>query len=216
MKIVAVQQVIFTMSTEKIMNYLAHAYLSFNDPGILAGNMISDFVKGKKQFEYALRVQKGILLHRSIDTFTDMHDATRELKSYFSPHYRLYAGAFVDIVYDYFLANDSMEFETGDALRKFASNTYSSLEKELDLLPLLFQSMFPFMKEQNWLYNYRYKTFIQRSFRGLVQRAAYLSESEVAFEIFDKHSQQMCSSYDKFIPELKNFAIHKLQELLNA
>ena len=31
------------------MNYLAHAYLSFGDPDILAGNMISDFVKGKKK-----------------------------------------------------------------------------------------------------------------------------------------------------------------------
>ena len=31
------------------MNYLAHAYLSFNDPEILVGNMISDFVKGKKK-----------------------------------------------------------------------------------------------------------------------------------------------------------------------
>jgi acyl carrier protein phosphodiesterase len=30
------------------MNYLAHAYLSFGEPDILAGNMISDFVKGKK------------------------------------------------------------------------------------------------------------------------------------------------------------------------
>ncbi len=34
------------------MNYLAHAYLSFGDPDILAGNMISDFVKGKKKFDY--------------------------------------------------------------------------------------------------------------------------------------------------------------------
>jgi hypothetical protein len=29
------------------MNYLAHAYLSFNEPDILVGNLISDFVKGK-------------------------------------------------------------------------------------------------------------------------------------------------------------------------
>jgi hypothetical protein len=27
------------------MNYLAHAWLSFNDDAILTGNMISDFVK---------------------------------------------------------------------------------------------------------------------------------------------------------------------------
>lgn len=30
------------------MNYLAHAFLSFNHQPILTGNMISDFVKGKQ------------------------------------------------------------------------------------------------------------------------------------------------------------------------
>ncbi|MFY7899136.1 MAG: ACP phosphodiesterase, partial [Chitinophagaceae bacterium] len=32
------------------MNFLAHAYLSFQQPSLLIGNMISDFVKGKKQY----------------------------------------------------------------------------------------------------------------------------------------------------------------------
>jgi acyl carrier protein phosphodiesterase len=40
------------------MNYLAHAYLSFNEPGILTGNMISDFVKGKRKYDYSEIIQK--------------------------------------------------------------------------------------------------------------------------------------------------------------
>ena len=43
------------------MNYLAHAYLSFKEPDILVGNLISDFVKGKKKFNYSLPIQKGIV-----------------------------------------------------------------------------------------------------------------------------------------------------------
>ena len=62
------------------MNYLAHAYLSFNEPEILVGNMISDFVKGKKKFDYSPGVQKGIALHRAIDNFTDYHTATKAAK----------------------------------------------------------------------------------------------------------------------------------------
>ena len=46
------------------MNYLAHAYLSFDDAEILTGNIISDFVKGKKKFDYPSRIQAGIKLHR--------------------------------------------------------------------------------------------------------------------------------------------------------
>ena len=42
------------------MNYLAHACLSFGKPDILLGNMINDFIKGKKQFDYPAAIQKGI------------------------------------------------------------------------------------------------------------------------------------------------------------
>ena len=67
------------------MNYLAHAYLSFNEPGLLVGNMISDFVKGKKKFDYPAGIRKGIALHRAIDTFTDDHEATKLAKNVFHP-----------------------------------------------------------------------------------------------------------------------------------
>ena len=95
------------------MNYLAHAYLSFGDPDILAGNMISDFVKGKKKFDYPERIQMGITLHRKIDEYTDTHPATRQAKQFLKTSAGLYAGSFVDIIYDHFLANDSYEFEEG-------------------------------------------------------------------------------------------------------
>ena len=109
------------------MNYLAHAYLSFGDPDILAGNMISDFVKGKKKFEYSDRIQMGITLHRKIDEYTDSHPATRQAKEFLKKTAGPYAGAFVDIVYDHFLANDPYEFEEG-ALADFAQYTYLQLE----------------------------------------------------------------------------------------
>ena len=65
------------------MNYLAHAYLSFNNPEILTGNMISDFIKGNKKLNYISGIQKGIMLHRAIDEFTDNHPATKLAKEFF-------------------------------------------------------------------------------------------------------------------------------------
>lgn len=196
------------------MNYLAHACLSFQHPDILEGNMISDFVKGKKQFDYSPGIHNGIVLHRAIDNFTDMHAATKELKEYFRADYRLYAAPLVDIVYDYFLANDSREFASSTELKEFTDLTYISLEKRLEVLPSAFQHIFPHMKEHDWLYNYRYKKGIERSFRGLVRRATYLSESGKAFSIFDKYSEQMRPVYESFFPEVKIFALQTLQELL--
>src|SRR4026207_901515 len=109
------------------MNYLAHAYLSFEDKDILAGNIISDFVKGKRQFDYPSPIHAGIKLHRLIDDFTDQHAATREAKEFFRPDYRLYSGAFIDVVYDHFLATDETEF-TDSSLLAFSAKVYDSLE----------------------------------------------------------------------------------------
>jgi acyl carrier protein phosphodiesterase len=96
------------------MNYLAHAYLSFEITDITVGNMISDFVKGKQKLDYPLAIQQGITLHRAIDSFTDSHAVTRQAKSFFKEAYGLYAGPLVDVVYDHFLANDPLRFpETG-------------------------------------------------------------------------------------------------------
>src|SRR6185503_19830970 len=107
------------------MNYLAQARLSFGQPGILVGNMISDFVKGKKRFDYPEAIQKGITLHRNIDPFTDEHEATENAKKFFKPAVGLYAGAFVDIAYDHFLALDENEFTDDNKLLEFSLSVYS-------------------------------------------------------------------------------------------
>lgn len=194
------------------MNYLAHAYLSFNQPAILAGNLISDFVKGKKLNLYPEDVRKGIVLHRAIDSFTDEHAATREAKNIFRPHYRLYSAAFIDVSYDHFLANDWEQF-TDDSLSAFSQEVYDSLEKYLDVLPEPFQQMFPYMKQQNWLYNYRNRLGIERSFEGVVHRAAYLTESQTAFKLFEENYNKLQQYYTDFFPALHEYALNTLQKL---
>ena len=184
------------------MNYLAHAYLSFRDPEILLGNLISDFVKGKRKFEYSPRIQEGITLHRAIDAFTDAHPATKEGKKIFRSDYGLYGSAFMDIVYDHFLAIDQKEFGSAELLN-FSQWVYASLDKSVDLAPDRFRQMFPFMKQHNWLYNYQYTWGIERSFEGLARRAAYIKESRTAFKLFNDHYRHLQYIYNDFFPYLK-------------
>src|SRR3954464_13700593 len=136
------------------MNFLAHAYLSFSQPEILVGNMISDFVKGKQKFTYSIGIQKGIMLHRQIDHFTDTHTATHEAKQYFKPAVGLYSGAFVDVIYDHFLALDET-LHTPQELSHFAEKTYYMLQEFETVLPQKFARMLRFIRSQNWLHNYR-------------------------------------------------------------
>lgn len=195
------------------MNYLAHAYLSFNQPAILAGNLISDFVKGKQHLQYPDEVRKGILLHRAIDAFTDEHATTREAKDIFRPHYRLYSSAFIDVSYDHFLANDWQQFTDDDSLSVFSQQVYNSLDNYLHVFPEPFRRMYPYMKQQNWLYNYRHVAGIERSFAGLVHRAAYLTDSQTAFKLFEENYHRLQQYYTDFFPAIQQYAYDTLQSM---
>ena len=109
-----------------------------------------------------------------------------------------------------------MEFSSEVELKQFADSTYQILETMTDFFPEPFQKMFPYMKEYNWLYNYRHKWAIEKSFGGLVRRAAYLTESKIAFEIFNDHYDAMQICYADFFASLKKYAAHHLSELLHS
>lgn len=194
------------------MNYLAHAYLSFHVPEILVGNMISDFVKGRSRFGYTVGVQQGITLHRQIDDFTDTHAATLQAKTIFRPHYRLYSGALVDVVYDHFLANDP-ELFTEASLHRFTVSVYHTLEQYRAQLPSRFLLMLPYMKAENWLYNYRTREGIGKSIQGLVRRSAYLTDYQTALNLLNEHYQFLESCYQAFIKDVKTFTEGQLQQL---
>ena len=195
------------------MNYLAHAYLSYNVPHLLVGNMISDFVKGAQKSVYVASVQKGIELHRAIDSFTDDHPATAKAKKIFRPHYRLYSAPIMDVLYDHFLGNDENEFPAGSLL-PFSTTVYKTLEQEAAHLPQHFLAVLSNMKMYNWLYNYRTREGIQQSVRGLVRRAAYIHDSTKAIELFNLHYDELNQYYREFFPDVKQMAKQKLAEFL--
>jgi len=195
------------------LNYLAHAVLSFDHEEILVGNLISDFVKGNKKFLYPESIQKGIALHRAIDRFTDSHEATSIAKNVFKDEYRLYSGAFVDVVYDHFLANDPGEFSE-ETLRNFSENVYRVLDRQVEYLPQRFAGMLPYMKSQNWLFNYRSRGGTESGFRGLVRRAQYMDESETAAMLFASNYNTLQSCYRMFFPEVRSFAVEMYQEII--
>jgi acyl carrier protein phosphodiesterase len=198
------------------MNYLAHAYLSFDIPEITVGNLISDFVKGKRKQDFPAKIQQGILLHRAIDNFTDTHGTTRRAKACFKAVYGLYAGPITDIVYDHFLANDALIFPPGEAsnaLKAFAQRTYAQVSGYEALLPERFARLFHYMRREDWLSHYGYKELIFKSFEGLAHRAKYMPPAEPAKQLFETYYNELEACYVEFFPELKDFALRTLESL---
>jgi len=154
------------------------------------------------------------MLHRAIDTFTDAHQATKQAKEIFRPHYRLYSGALVDVLYDHFLATDENEFSE-KSLYAFSIDVYSILDKYRAQFPERFGGMFPYMKNYNWLFNYRTFHGTKKSLGGVVRRALYLTESDTAAYLFEKHYQPLKEYYRQFWKDLKPFARREFDIIMN-
>src|SRR5579871_416724 len=180
------------------MNYLAHAYLSFEIPEITVGNLISDFVKGKQKDAFPEKIRQGIMLHRAIDSFTDTHPVTQRAKSYFREPFGLYAGPLIDIIYDHYLARDPVIFPAGEAgnpLKGFAQRTYARVHQWQDILPARFARLFHYMEAEDWLSHYYYKELIFKSFEGLAMRASRMPPAEQAKALFEAHYEALQACY---------------------
>src|SRR5277367_1527199 len=95
------------------MNFLAHLYLSGDNPKIKTGNFIGDFVKGKNLADrFEKDIAKGIVLHREIDWFTDRHPVVKQSKDRLREKYRHYSGVIVDVFYDHFLARNWINYSS--------------------------------------------------------------------------------------------------------
>ncbi len=168
------------------MNYLGHAFFSPEEnAGILAGNLMGDYVKGSHALA-ALppAMQEGVLLHRRIDAFTDRHPAVLRAALPFREIYGRYAPAIVDTLFDHFLANDPACFESENALLGFTQNVYAAVETQRPFFPEKFALVFNAMSVQNWLFHYRNLGGVQKSLGGLQRRARYLPDVGDAYRIF--------------------------------
>jgi len=183
------------------MNYLAHSFLAFSD-GQIVGQFLEDYVRNNERFSLPEEFQKGIKLHREIDTFTDAHPAIHEAKKIFSPLVRLYSGAFVDVAMDYFLANDEQIF-TSESLKNHAQKVYRVLNENAEYFPENFRKMLFYMEKDDWLYNYRNDWGIEFSMKNVLRKAKYLDENIPVFECFLEHKKELQECYDVFFPELK-------------
>lgn len=186
------------------MNFLAHSYLSFSEEQ-LVGNMIADFVKNRDVARLPESIQKGIKLHRAIDTFTDAHPLIHEAKEPFRPLVRLYSGAFVDVAFDYFLANDTTENSQRE-WQEHSQRVYAVLRRYEEFLPEVFKKVLDKMQQDDWLYNYRNEWGIEYSFRNVVNKAQFLDKTTNVFPAFLANKDFLREKYEIFFPEIKSFA----------
>ena len=194
------------------MNYLAHLYLSGGDTEVMIGNFIADHIRGNQFKRYSQGIQRGIRLHREIDTYTDAHPITRRSKRRLDKKYGLYAGVIIDLFYDHFLAKNWDEY-SAIPLDVYVVSVYALLGSNVENLPEKTQHLLPFMDEYNWLYNYQFIKGMQRVFNGMNRRTNNKSQMHLATYDLQEYYSTFETDFKEFFQQLIAFTDQKLQAI---
>ncbi|WP_178984879.1 acyl carrier protein phosphodiesterase [Winogradskyella helgolandensis] len=194
------------------MNFLAHIYLSGDNEHIAIGNFVADGVRGNKYKLYPKDIQIGIQLHRNIDTFTDAHPLFRQCTKRLHKGYSHYSGVIVDIFFDHFLAKN-WKMYSDIPLESYISDFYTSLTKNIDILPPRFKRITPIMIEGNWLLSYATIEGIQIVLNGMNQRTKGRSKMNEATKELKEHYDAFETDFTLFFEDLRAFSITKRIEI---
>lgn len=194
------------------MNFLAHIYLSFDDPQLALGNFMADSIRGREYGHLPQRIQEGIVLHRSIDTFTDSHPIPRKSSKRLHSRYSHYSRVIVDIYYDHFLAAHWNRYHP-EPLEAFVAGFYDLLQNQKEWLPIEVQRLMPHMIRDNWLASYAHLEGIGRVLEGMNRRTRNRSGMHRAIVDLQKHYGSFEKEFEAFFEELIIFSRSKIELL---
>ena len=187
------------------MNFLAHIYLSGDKDLVTIGNFIADGIRGKRYKKYPVEIQKGILLHRQIDTFTDAHPTVRQSTKRLHKNYGHYSGVIVDILYDHFLAKNWNKYSR-IPLAIYVETFYDLLGEHFGILPARIQKMMPHMIAGNWLLSYAEIEGIQKVLNGMNRRTRNISGMDKATAELQQFYPEFEAEFESFFGELIRFS----------
>ncbi|MFH6937681.1 ACP phosphodiesterase [Flavobacterium sp. YO12] len=193
------------------MNFLAHIYLSGENDLIKIGNFMADGIRGKQFQHFPEDVQKGILLHRFIDTYTDSHDTFRQSTKRLHEKYHHYSGVIVDIMYDHFLAKNWEKY-SDEKLDHFINRFYKSLHENYPILTEKTQNLMPTMIRENWLWSYQTIDGIQHILTQMDRRSKNQSKMQFASQELKEFYPEFEHEFDLFF---KDVQVQSKQKLLS-
>ena len=194
------------------MNFLAHIYLSGEDDFVKIGNFMADSIRGSQYLDYPNSLQKGILLHRHIDSFTDAHPIYRKSKHRLHEKYGHYSGVIMDIAYDHFLAKNWSKY-SNEKLEDYAADFYQLIQDKYEILTERTKGMLPYMIGRNWLVSYATIAGLEMILFQMdykTKHRAHMQEAIVEIQYFYTEFE---SEFFQFFEELVLSCQQKLKEL---
>lgn len=190
------------------MNFLAHAFLSPGTPGVMEGNVLADWVKGRARLTYPAGVRAGFELHQRIDGFTDTHAAPARCAQLLEERWGRYAGILVDVFFDHVLAAEWGAYARGP-LEEFTAGVYGRLLAARTWLPEGVQFGIHAMTADDWLTGYATLDGIRLALTRMSVRLQGRGHPiELAPAADDLYTQRAVfgKAFAQFFPELRAHA----------
>lgn len=183
------------------MNYLAHQFLSFQNTDIQLGNLYGEISRGKDYENFQGDVRKGILLHRSIDSFTDAHEIVKKSSKKFHEKYGKFSPIIIDVVYDYFLIKNWKTYTDLD-FEEFVKDCYSLFHQEMPHFPEKLQNIVSHLLRYDWFHNYQNLEGIQETLKGIKHRSKFENNIDEAIVEIQENYDILNQEFNEFFPEL--------------
>ncbi len=189
------------------MNYLAHIYLSGNNKNVQLGNFMGDFVKGNGLNVYDHDIQKGILLHRKIDSYTDQHPIVTDLNKFLNPTFSKFSPIILDMYFDYFLAKNFSTFSHNLGLRLFTYKFNVHLLRNYPILPEKIKRFVFHFVFTNRLYQYQH---IQGLSNSLLIMSKYKNASinpTNSINFLQLHEDYLFENFKIFFNDIQHYVM---------
>jgi acyl carrier protein phosphodiesterase len=156
-----------------------------------------------------MEIQKGIILHRAIDTFTDAHPVFRTSTKKLHQRYHHYAGVIVDVFYDHFLSKNWANY-SNENLDDYIQRFYRTLNDNREILTEKTIYLMPYMIKQNWLLSYQTVEGIDSILTQMDSRTKNQSKMRFASEELQESYLEFEQEFTVFFEDLRVHAREKL------
>lgn len=195
------------------MNYLAHIFLARQSDAAMIGAMLGDFAKASVSGLYTPEIEREIMLHRYIDSYTDSHPEVKASLQLFQGPRRRYGGIVLDVFYDHLLTQRWDRYS--DVPRQeLIARFHRALRAHMEILPDKLRAIAPRIIEQNWLAGYEELAGVEMAVTRISQRLSRNGHlMREGLEDLRANSVEIAAGFDAFFPDLMRFAEQRRAEL---
>lgn len=187
----------------KLLNFLAHFFLSKEKDAWIAGNFLADYLRKSQREALPGPVQEGIDLHLEIDRFTDQHPMVLQGVRRLYPLHGKYAPVVMDVYHDYFLAMNWDRYSEEPFL-DFTRKIYQALDQYAPVYPPDLQQRLPRMAANGWLESYARPEGLSYAFLRLQSRTSKPELLDGVMDTLDRFFPEIDREFNQFFPDIQD------------